>query len=629
MISEAEKEQVRQATNFVELVSETVDLRMRGQEWWGCCPFHHEKSPSFKVNPATGLWHCFGCSEGGDVFNFVEKRENLSFIEAIRYLADRAHIELHESTTTRRGPQKTRVLAALKAANEYFVHELLCSKEAGAQKARAYFAQRGFGIDICKRWSLGYAPGAGALVHHLLGKGFSSQEIDAADLGYRKGDRCIDRFWDRVMFPIFDEHGATIAFGGRIITPDAKAAKYINSRDTIAFQKGRHLFAFDRAKEHIIAEGKALVCEGYTDVIALHEAGFAYSVAALGTAFRLDHIRLLERCRAEQIICLFDGDQAGQRAAERAVAYVDATKAALLCVVLPDGLDPMEYISQYGAEQFAARLAEARPLMDFVLERRLSASDLSTPGKRLAVLEELARILAPLKHSVFLHEYALRVADPLGMEVSHVEAAIKRAKPLSEEYAQQTPSRPLSAQDQAALSRASVARQTPSQRLARSESISGESLSADERLQLASERDLLAMMLLELPHFQDVQDRLGEIDWADKRHETIAFTLLSQPVDTDPATLLQRVSALEPAAPRILSSASMEDGEDLDPDMRKMLLLDMIEVCMLKRQVVQLRHVIAREGEMTAQGQEAFRRAHDAQERIRDIQLRISSSSVV
>ena len=427
MITDEDKERVRQATDLVALVAETVELRQRGQEFWGCCPFHGEKNPSFKVNPNTGLWHCFGCGEGGDVFSYVQKRENLEFPDAIRYLADRAGIELAEERGGQRGPRRNRLIECLTEAESFYSTMLMRSRSEGAAQARAYFAGRGFGSDVCRRWGLGYAPGHGALVAHLRQKGFSAREIVAADLAVDRSGRPSDRFYERVMFPIHDELGRTIAFGGRIMGKKKDVAKYVNTRDTAVFNKGKHLFAYDRAKQTMAATGQAIVCEGYTDVIAMHEAGFTNAVAALGTAFRLDHVKLMERQRVHRITCMFDGDAAGQRAAERAVRYIDKTTAEFRCVVLPDDMDPMEFLAARGADELRPILEAAEPLMDFVFAKRLEGLDLSVPGRRVAALKDMALLLAPLKHSVLLDDYATRLADTLGLEVEDTKRAIREA----------------------------------------------------------------------------------------------------------------------------------------------------------------------------------------------------------
>ena len=434
MISDEDKERVRQATDIVALVGETVELRQRGHEFWGCCPFHGERTPSFKVNPQTGLWHCFGCGEGGDVFAYVQRRENLGFVDALRYLADRAGIELDEDARST-GPKKSRLMEALGEAEAYYHTMLMRGRGEGPDAARRYLAGRGFGSDVCRRWGLGYAPGRGKLVAHLRSCGFSAAELERADLAVSRSGRFQDRFFERVMFPIHDEVGRTIAFGGRVIERRDGVAKYVNTRDTPAFNKGKHLFAYDRAKEGMAATGTAIVCEGYTDVIAMHEAGLTNTVAALGTAFRLDHVRLMERQRVSRIVCLFDGDAAGQRAAERAVRYIDKTSAELLCVVLPGGQDPMEYLADHGVDAMKEQLAGARPLMDFVFEKRVGGLETASPGRRVQALGEMARVLAPLKDSVLVDGYATRLADALGLEVEAVLRAIREApvEPLDEE----------------------------------------------------------------------------------------------------------------------------------------------------------------------------------------------------
>ena len=541
MISDEDKERVRQATDLLQLVSETVELRQRGQDFWGCCPFHGEKTPSFKVNPATGLWHCFGCGEGGDVFSYVQRRENLDFPDAIRYLADRAGIELSEERGGRRGPKKTRLMEALGEAESYYHMMLMRGRGSGPDAARRYLAGRGFGSDVCRRWGLGFAPGHGQLASQLRSKGFSAAEMISADLAVERSGRLSDRFYDRVMFPIHDELGRTIAFGGRIIEKRDNVAKYINTRDTPAFNKGKHLFAYDRAKESMAATGEAIVCEGYTDVIAMHEAGFTNTVAALGTAFRLDHVRLMERQRVSKIICMFDGDAAGQRAAERAVRYIDKTSAALLCVVLPDNQDPMEFLAAHGAAALRPILDSARPLMDFVFEKRLEGHDLTAPGRRVRALQDMAGLLAPLKHSVLLDEYATRLADTLGMDVDETKRAIREAKVVElDEERPARASRPeprvtsgQGAPDEPPLDSydyvPAEAYDDPSAADTAYASVPLSSLSADDRMQVAAECELLCAMATSPDAFRPFGERIAGLSWTDERHEAMAWAMLSSP----------------------------------------------------------------------------------------------------
>ena len=650
MISDEDKERVRQATDFVQLVSETVELRQRGQEFWGCCPFHGEKTPSFKVNPATGLWHCFGCGEGGDVFSYVQRRENLEFPDAIRYLADRAGIELAEERGGQRGPRKTRLMEALGEAESYYHLMLMRGRGEGPDAARRYLAGRGFGSDVCRRWGLGYAPGYGQLVAQLRGKGFSNAELVSADLAYERSGRLTDRFYDRVMFPIHDEMGRAIAFGGRVLGAKREGvAKYVNTRDTAAFNKGKHLFAYDRAKESMAATGEAIVCEGYTDVIAMHEAGFTNTVAALGTAFRLDHVRLMERQRVSKIICMFDGDAAGQRAAERAVRYIDKTSAALLCVVLPDNQDPMEFLAAHGASALRPILDAARPLMDFVFEKRLAGHDLTSPGRRVRALEDMASLLAPLKRSVLLDEYATRLADTLGMDVDETKRAIREAKVVEPD--DERPAHRPAAQGQAPGRAVAPRRETggssfspvaeddfapvpddyvPAEAYdapAAAPAPAMRALSADERMQVAAERELLSALAQRPDALRAYEDRIAGLSWADARHEAMAWAMLSTPEGSTPAEVVAAATAVTPDAPAILSGGRvMGEGELTDAE-KLDLIVDNAELCSCRRRIRQIRVELSASGTPDDRSESLFQEATELQRRVGELSRRISSVS--
>ena len=640
MITDEDKEKVRQATDFVQLVAETVELRQRGQEFWGCCPFHGEKSPSFKVNPNTGLWHCFGCGEGGDVFSYVQKRENLDFPDAIRFLADRAGIELSEARGGRRGPRRNRLIDCLAEAQSFYATMLMRGRGEGPDAARAYFGSRGFGGDVCRRWGLGYAPGRGALVSDLRSCGFSASEMVAADLALDRGGRPVDRFFDRVMFPINDEQGRPIAFGGRVIGPKKDTAKYVNTRDTAVFNKGKHLFAYDRAKETMSATGEAIVCEGYTDVISMHENGFTNAVAALGTAFRLDHIKLMERQRVNRIICMFDGDAAGQRAAERAVQFIDKTTAELRCVVLPDNQDPMEFLSAHPADELRPLLDAARPLMDFVFEKRLAGVDLGNPGARVAALESMAKVLAPLKKSVVMPEYAARLADALKMEADDVKLAIReapvprddepavrgRAKPPAAGSVQSRPRRPLqngqarqTAQDLAPVAEG-VYDYVPAEAYGDVSDGYGDvgvydgtpdygysaeepgflpaatpatqpryRLSEEERMQLSCEQELLCAMAAEPDAVRRFADRLAEVSWADSRHEAMAWAMLSTPAGSAPADVVAAATAACASAPQVLSAGRVMGEEGMADEQKLELIVNTLDWLSCQRKVRSIR----------------------------------------
>ncbi len=643
MISDEDKERVRQATDFVQLVAETVELRQRGQEFWGCCPFHGEKTPSFKVNPSTGLWHCFGCGDGGDVFSYVQRRENLDFPDAIRYLADRAGIELSEDGTARRGPRKTRLMEALGEAEAFYHTMLMRGRGEGPDAARRYLAGRGFGSEVCRRWGLGYAPGRGSLVAQLRAKGFSTAEMLAADLALERSGRPADRFYERVMFPIHDEMGRTIAFGGRILGAKREGvAKYVNTRDTAAFNKGKHLFAYDRAKESMAATGEAIVCEGYTDVIAMHEAGYTNTVAALGTAFRLDHVRLVERQRVSRIVCLFDGDAAGQRAAERAIRYLDKTSAALLCVVLPGGQDPMEFLAEHGAAAMRPILDSARPLMDFVFEKRLAGHDLSAPGRRVRALEDMAQLLAPLKRSVLLDEYATRLADTLGMDVEETKRAIREAR--VPELDEERPPRRQSPQARPSFSPGPSPSSDAGDGAAPDDYVPAEAygnapvpsagqapslraLSADERTQVAAERELLAALAERPDAVRAYEDRIAGVSWSDARHEAMAWAMLSTPEGSSPAEVVAAASSVVPEAPRILSGGRVMGEGGLTEGERLGLVMDTVELCSCRRRVRQIRVALRGAAAGDGDSERLFEEATALQRRINELTKKLSTTS--
>lgn len=603
MITDEDKERVRQATDVLALVGETVELRQRGNSFWGCCPFHQEKSPSFHVDPQTGLWKCFGCGESGDVFAYVMKRESLDFPDSIRYLADRAGIELSEEQGARRGPRRNRLVEALTMAEEYYNTMLLRGRGQGPDAARRYLGGRGFGSAVCRSWKLGYAPGNGKLVSYLRSKGFTPAELVAADLALESGGRLRDRFYERVMFPIHDRQGRTIAFGGRVMG-DAKP-KYLNTKETPVFHKSKHLFAFDRAKDSMTATGEAIVCEGYTDVIAMHEAGLTNAVAALGTSFSVDHVRAISGFAKSRIICLFDGDAAGQKAAERAVQFMDKTQLEMVCVVLPDNQDPAEYLADHGVDELRARLSEARPLMDFVFERRLAAYDLSVPGQRVAALDSLAEVLAPLKDSVLLDGYAAQVAQMLGTTTEEARRRI-RERPARRQPMQDEPAVPTGQpvyQDDLSM------------------------LSSSERFQVTAERELLALMATAPDAVRPYGDRIATFTWSDSRNEAMAWAMLATPVGTSPRDVVAAAQSVVAEAPRILAGGRIALLEDMDVQNKVEFLLDTVELASCKREVQQIRGRLRTQGSSPVgeETQSLFRRATELQRRIGELTKRLPS----
>lgn len=605
MITEEDKERVRQVTDIVALVSETVVLRQRGGDFWGCCPFHHEKSPSFHVTPATGLWHCFGCHAGGDVFDYVQKREGLDFLDSVRFLAERAHIDIDDAPAGggRRGPKRTRVVDALEAAQAAYSVRLMRGRSEAAAEARRYFASRGFNSGICSRWHLGFADPGVSLMRELTAAGFSRSELEAADLVSTRSGRARDQFYNRVMFPIHDEQGRCIGFGGRVMG-DAKP-KYLNTRETSVFHKSKHMFAFDYAKESIAAKGYAIVTEGYMDVISMHEAGFTNTVAALGTALSLDHVKTLSRF-AKTIVCMFDGDAAGQHAAEAAVRYVESTPAALTCVVLPDNQDPDEFLKAHGSDAMAEQLRGARPLIDFVLEKKLEGADLSSPGLRLRALDDVAKVLAPLKDSYLLDSYLEQVVGRLGVDK---EAARRKVR--------ETPVEQPGAQDD--RPRAQTAPEPPRDDEPpyddygyEEEPFGAESapapidafaeLSAEDRTQLRAERNLLALLASNPDLFRPYADRIATFSWADARHEAIAWAILATPEGTPAAEAVAVATRACPDAPRILSSSAFSSTSSWDDAKNVEFVVGEAEIRSLDRRISQLTVGL---GSMDAEGSRA------------------------
>jgi len=434
-ISDDDIRRVRDATDLVTLVAERVVLKQKGRLFWGNCPFHGEKTPSFKIDPATQLWHCFGCGKGGDAYKYVMLSENVDFVEAVRGLADRARIEIvAEAGGVPRG-RKERLTAASEAAAAFYHEVLSKSSSPAAAKAREYLGKRGLGSDVAKTWTLGFAPGGNALVKHLTGAGFSADEIVDANLAFKsdRGGQMRDRFYERIMFPIRDLQGRVIAFGGRVI--ENKEPKYLNTTDTPIFHKSANMYGIDRAKAQITSNGTAIVVEGYTDVIALHEAGMTNVVATLGTALTREHVRLLSRF-AKRVVFLFDGDAAGMRAADRASGFIDNTitpeagaeRISLEVTVLPGGQDPADFVGEFGAQALTERVTAAVPLLQFSIDRRLEGFDLDKPEERARALKSAAEVLAPIKESLLADDYANYIADRLFADFATVRRAVTAAK---------------------------------------------------------------------------------------------------------------------------------------------------------------------------------------------------------
>lgn len=566
-ISDDDVRRVRDANDLVGLVGERVVLRQKGRLWWGCCPFHGEKTPSFKIDPATQLWHCFGCGLGGDAYGFVMRSENVDFLDAVRLLAERANIEIQEEGDSAPKGHRERVIAACEAAADFYHEQLTRTREAGATRARDYLGKRGFGSDVAKRWRLGYAPGRGALAKHLAEKGFSEDEIVSANLGLRDGGHVKDRFYERIMFPIGDLRGRCIAFGGRVV--GTGEPKYLNTAETPVFSKSRNMFAIDRAKAQIVVTGTAVVVEGYTDVIALHEAGITNAVATLGTSLTLEHVKLLGRF-AKRVVYLFDGDAAGMRAADRAVEFVDrsvtleagAGRVQLHVAVIPGGLDPADYVAENGADALREVIDGAGELLRFAIDRRLARWDLDRPEERFRALADAAEVLAPLKGSITADDYSAYIADQLSLRgvvagLDAVRAAVASARPRT---AVPTVEPEAVVEEQSEVPAAS----TP---------------------ELRAERELLGILirvssLRERARFLLSNDLLSE-----RTHKVMAEVVANAGADDDAATITAAIEERLRGAASALSASIVEDGDDADAEETVRALVRKLKEFQLERRI--------------------------------------------
>ena len=434
-------DEIKSRIDLVDLVQEYVDLRRSGKNYIALCPFHQERTPSFVVFPETQTWKCFGCGKGGDIFTFVQEKENLDFGEALRMLARRAGVPLQPRSE--RAEPYERLRALLEEAALFFRHHLRTS--AGRQ-AYEYLRRRGLSDATIETFGLGYAPaGYENLLRYFLERGHSVDDLISAGLVTRREDtdRIFDRFRHRVMFPIRDERGRMAGFGARTLDPDG-VPKYLNSPQGPLFDKGRLLYGLDKAKAEIRRRDLAVVVEGYMDVIALHQAGHGYAVAPMGTALTEHHLRLLKRY-SRNIVLALDPDVAGQRAVLRSldvaqrssegvepvldargfVRYEQRLDVQLRVVTLPDGLDPDELLQRDPA-RWEALLQQARPLLFFVMDTLAAQLDTTDPRSRGRFAQEMAELIRQVGNPVEREAYIRHLADLLGTSYASVEELVRR-----------------------------------------------------------------------------------------------------------------------------------------------------------------------------------------------------------
>jgi DNA primase len=383
---------------MVELVGARSDLRRVGSRWTGLCPFHDERTPSFSVNAENKLYHCFGCQESGDAIGFVQATEGLDFREAVESLAERYNIELKQEfedpEAEERRKREKRLYELVERATAYYERVLWESPEAG--KAREYLAGRGLGDDVLRTFRVGYAPSAWDSVMMAAQRlGFSREELAAAGLGASgRGGGFYDRFRARIMFPLVDPRGRVLGFGARSMRDD-KGPKYVNTSENELYHKGRQLFGIDHARGPAARAGRVVAVEGYTDVLALHQAGVTESVAIMGTALTQEQMTGLGQA-ARTVYLALDADRAGQDAMLRAARAAKEKDLELRVVDMPEGRDPAELVAEEGPSAFRERLDKAREVPDFQARRIVALADLNQPGGRDEALAQVRPLVAQL-----------------------------------------------------------------------------------------------------------------------------------------------------------------------------------------------------------------------------------------
>jgi DNA primase len=410
-------ERVRAAANIVDVVSGHTELRRQGGRYVGLCPFHEERTPSFSVDPGANLYYCFGCQAGGDVFGFLQEKEGLDFRQAVERLADRYGVELRHASQDpgeeERLRSRERLYEVLGKAAAFYVRYLRESAE--ASKARQYLESRGLRDEVLEEFGVGFAPSAwDRVLTAALRAGFSEEEIQAAGLvqrGRRGG--LYDRFRARIMFPLRNARGRVVGFGARAARP-GQQPKYVNSPEGPVYHKGGSLFGLDLARPHATRAGEVLVVEGYTDVLALHQAGVRNAVASMGTALTDEQIAELSRL-ARVVLLAFDADRSGQQAMLRAQRAAAGRRLDLKVVRLADDKDPCDLLNEEGADVFKVRAAEAISFLEFQVQSVIDGSDLGSPAGKDRALGELGPVFAATQPSALRDEQMRLVADRLDL----------------------------------------------------------------------------------------------------------------------------------------------------------------------------------------------------------------------
>ena len=439
-IRESDVALVKNTARIHDIVGSYVNLKPAGPgSLKGLCPFHDEKTPSFHVTPARGFFYCFGCQESGDVVTFLQKMEGLTFVETIEKLAKHYSIILHyeEGATGKSNASslRARIIAAHELAITFYISHLK-----DQEKATSYLRERGFGESVWKEFEIGYSPeGWDGFLRHATSHGFTAEELLAAGLLSQSSRGTYDRFRGRLMFPIRDLSGEAVGFGARKLHDSDEGPKYLNTPETSVYKKSQLLYGMDRARKSVSQTQQVVIVEGYTDVIACHLAGIANAVATCGTAFGVEHIRIMRRllhddvASQSQVIFTFDGDEAGKKAALKAFSEDQKFVAQTYVAIEPTGLDPCELRQRYGDEGLRNLLSRKVPMFEFVIKHNLSQYDLNIAENRVSALTQCAPIVANIKDSVLRAEYVRNVAGWLGVDIEVVKRAISNKPQMRSE----------------------------------------------------------------------------------------------------------------------------------------------------------------------------------------------------
>lgn len=436
---------VRDHSPIDEVVGDYVQLKNAGGgQKKGLCPFHDEKSPSFHVTPSKGFYHCFGCQVGGDVIAFIMKLEHLTFMETVERLADRIGYTLrYESSGSSSGPviNRSRLVAANNAAAIFYQEQIQLP---AAQHGRDFLTKRGFDRDAAKSFNVGYAPDEwDGLYKHLKGQGFSDEELTLAGLIKEGSKGQIDRYRNRLIWPVKDISGDVVGFGARKLASDEvdQGPKYLNSPETPIYKKNQILYGLDISKKEIAKSRQVVIVEGYTDVMAAHLAGVTTAVATCGTAFGDEHIRIIRRLLMDadafrgEVIFTFDGDAAGQKAALRAFEDDQKFVAQTFVAVEPNGMDPCELRQAHGDDAVRNLIARRVPLFEFAIKSVIASYDVKAAEGRVNALNQVAPLIGKIRDASLRPEYVRLLAGWLGMEVDVVSAAIKKNSKAGENQA--------------------------------------------------------------------------------------------------------------------------------------------------------------------------------------------------